>query len=366
MVEDYEALFISRFLKSRLLSWEQAQGVDLEKALGDAATVRQVLNDYEAEGYADYVKAALEPEDAGVRLGRLLEKGPGLMTEPSSAMDGGQLGLLFMAGKSWELPEYVLRLAEIDEVPDIRMHFPSRDAMTKWEGQTRRVLEEMASYLQWIEDVLIRDDTQPVMLLRDTLLICLGLVWKNRYSPKALIFNRTFTNAYAGFEEIYEILIYEALYKSLMSSRELLPLDQLRKEYRECAFSPGVLPQDFIDDTKAQLDQLGLEKPPVFVESGVNGTFPLWLLSYFKDEGGMLLYNTVPWLYELYDGLAYRGYEFLRDVETIVSHNWLFQLDLDCPKTVPSRVRETMDNRTLALAHYEIATFRQLVEGKIS
>lgn len=363
MVEDYESLYISRFLNQRLSVWEKANETSSQSVVDEALTIRKVLDDYISEGYAEYVKAALEPGDAGLRLDALLRNASLPKDNVQLAMDGGQLGLLFMAGASWELPDYLEKLSQLDVLPEISKHFPDEDSAMRWKEQTERVLKEMAAYLDWVMRALDNADAQPVMLLRDALLIHLGLQWKGGYSPKALIFNRAFTNAYGEFEEIYEILIYEALYKSLAESDAPLSLGELRHHYREEALANGLLPEDFVGDTKRQLQMLGLEKPPMFVESGVNGTFPLWLLSHFGDEGGMVLYNTVPWLYEIYDRVAFRGYEFLRDVETIVSHNWLFQLDLDSPKVIPSKIRETTDSRTLDLAHYEIVTFRRMVEA---
>lgn len=360
MVEDYESLYISRYLNEKLSLWESAEVANSQSIIEEATTIRKVLDDYISEGYAEYVKAALKPGNAGVRLDALLRNAPCSEDGPL-AMDGGQLGLLFMAGASWELPDYLKNLSQLDELPEIERHFPDDDAAKRWKEQTERVLKEMAAYLDWVLTALDQTDSQPVMLLRDALLIHLGLQWKGKHSPKALIFNRAFTNAYGEFEEIYEILIYEALYKSLVESDALLSVAELRRRYRKEALA-GVLPKEFVVDTRRQLDALNLERKPMFVESGVNGTFPLWLLSHFGDDGGMLLYNTVPWLYEIYDRIAFRGYEFLRDVETVVSHNWLFQLDLDGPKAVPSRIRQTTDARTLDLAHYEIVTFRRMVE----
>ena len=53
--------------------------------------------------------------------------------------------------------------------------------MRRWQDKTALLMTEMAGFLRWLDDWLAaRPGTVPVPLLRDTLLIHLGLTWLGR------------------------------------------------------------------------------------------------------------------------------------------------------------------------------------------
>jgi hypothetical protein len=92
----------------------------------------------------------------------------------------------------------------------------------------------------------------------------------------------------------------------------------------------------------------------------VQGTFPLFLLSLTANKGEMVFYTTTPWLYPTYEQIMFRkNYNYLRDMETIVAHDYLFQF-----KTMQDGkvlVEETTNVTARCLALYEIQTFKAIM-----
>jgi hypothetical protein len=74
------------------------------------------------------------------------------------------------------------------------------------------------------------------------------------------------------------------------------------------------------------LATLALEGTPLFIESGVQGTFPLCLLALTGTTGDLVLYTTTPWLYPTYAPVIFqKNYHYLREMETIVAHDYLWK-----------------------------------------
>jgi hypothetical protein len=112
---------------------------------------------------------------------------------------------------------------------------------------------------------------------------------------------------------------------------------------------------------RAYLATLALDGTPLFIESGVQGTFPLCLLALPGTTGDMVLYTTTPWLYPTYAPVVFqKNYHYLREMETIVAHDYLFQLKTVQDGTV--MVEETTNATARCLALYEIQTFKALLK----
>jgi hypothetical protein len=96
----------------------------------------------------------------------------------------------------------------------------------------------------------------------------------------------------------------------------------------------------------------------------VQGTFPLFLLSLTGNKGDMVFYTTTPWLYPTYAPIVFqKNYHYLREMETIVAHDHLFQL-----KTVQDGrvlVEETTHEQARRLALYEIQTFKAILQRRM-
>ena len=89
--------------------------------------------------------------------------------------------------------------------------------------------------------------------------------------------------------------------------------------------------------------------------------FILTLLTLSGPAADMLLYTTVPWLYDTYAPVVcQRNYNYLRDMETVVAHDHLFRFGAWRKGKV--YVTETTGDRIRRLAAYEIRFFRQLAD----
>jgi hypothetical protein len=87
---------------------------------------------------------------------------------------------------------------------------------------------------------------------------------------------------------------------------------------------------------------------------------PLFLLSLTANPGEMVFYTTTPWLYPTYAQIVFRkNYNYLREMETIVAHDYLFQF-----KTMQEGkvlVEETTNEIVRSLALYEIQMFKAIM-----
>lgn len=220
----------------------------------------------------------------------------------------------------------------------------------------------MAGFLRWIDDRLrARPDRVPVPLLRDTLLIYLGLTWLGRH-PLPVFISRAFANTWNTNHPIHETLA-DIVYRVLLE-RGACSLATMRRRYAELLQGhPGVVPAPFMQACREQLASLGDGRAPAFIESGAQGTFILPLLALSGPSAGMLLYTTVPWLYRTYAPSVYQpNYNYLREMETIVAHDHLFRFSAWRNGRV--YVVESTDGRMRRLAAYEIRLFRQLVADR--
>src|SRR5262249_7045015 len=161
-------------------------------------------------------------------------------------------------------------------------------------------------------------------LLRDTLLVQMGLSWVHRSGipirePKPVCMGRRFAD-YVGEDP--------------------------------------AIPVAFRQASRAYLEALALEGRPLFIDSGVQGTFPLWLLALSRDVGDMVFYVTAPWLYKTYESVVFRkNYNNLREMETIVAHDHLFQFKAMQAGRV--FIEETPNEHVRSLALYEIQVFKE-------
>lgn len=373
--------YVAGYYRRRLDAWEAldpatADPAALLAAAGEASALRKFLADIAEEGYAGTVRRLEAATGARARLGRFLAAalprlGPEGEAERFSLAPRGRLaGLPLPAaagtGPAVELDEYLAGLEARAERPgDLGACFPDAGARRAWEGRTATILAELGGFLGWLAARLEATGAVPVPVLRDTLLVHLGLGWlRRRGRPlrpcRPLAIGRAFADRFGDGRDIHGTLgdlIYDVLLE-----RDPCDLATLRGEFaRRALAAPGV-PAAFTRASRACLEALGLDAPPLFVESGVQGTFPLWLLALGDGAGDLALYATLPWLGLTYAGRVYQpNYNYLRDVETLVAHDHLFTVAAVGDGRV--RVAETRDERARCLALHEIRAFRRLVEG---
>ena len=166
-------------------------------------------------------------------------------------------------------------------------------------------MAEMTGFLRWIDDWLAaRPGMIPVPLLRDTLLIYLGLTWLGRQALPLFV-SRTFADTWGDDHRIHETLA-DVIYRVLLE-QGACSLATMRQRFAEQLRDvPDVVSVPFMHACRQQLAALDGGGPPAFIESGVQGTFILPLLALSDPAAGMLLYTTVPWLYDTYAPIVYQ------------------------------------------------------------
>ena len=163
----------------------------------------------------------------------------------------------------------------------------------------------------------------PVPLLRDTLLIHLGLTWLRRYGvpipeSQPLLIGRKFADLCGNGRDIHGVL-GNVIYRVLMDEHPR-DLATLQHHFATAVHADPAIPASFTQACRDYLATLALDGTPLFIESGVQGTFPLFLLSLTNNTGDMVFYTTTPWLYPTYEQIVFRkNYNYLREMETIVA-----------------------------------------------
>lgn len=223
----------------------------------------------------------------------------------------------------------------------------------------------MAAFLHWICARFAQPvPVVPVPLLRDTLLIHLGLTWLRRYGmpvpeSKPLIIERKFADLCGNGRAIHGAL-GDRIYRVLMDVPRC-DLVTLRRHFAMAVHADPAMPASFTQACRDYLATLALDGTPLFIESGVQGTFPLFLLSLTGNTGEMVFYTTTPWLYPIYEPIVFRkNYNYLREMETIVAHDHLFQFETMQDGKI--LITETTNETARRLALYEIRTFKALVQ----
>jgi hypothetical protein len=342
---------------------------------GEASALHKFLTDILEEGYTTTVNRLIGQTDAFNRLQRFLsivlpQLGgfsererfylfPDLIPLPQLTTE------TFTGGATWELQAYLDYLDHLSDAPvDIAPCFEHADQQQRWQAKTQVLMTEMVAFLHWLYARLAQPaPVVPVPLLRDTLLIHLGLIWLRRSGmpipvPQPLIIGRKFADLCGNGREIHGALgnvIYRVLREA--HSRDLATL---RRHFATAVHAEPVIPASFTQACRDYLATLAMDGIPFFIESGVQGTFPLFLLSLTGNTGEMVFYTTTPWLYPTYAPIVFqKNYHYLREMETIVAHDHLFRLKTVQDGTV--LVEETTNATAQCLALYEIQTFKAMV-----
>jgi hypothetical protein len=373
--------FVAQYYAERLHWYEH---LDLtrctEAALldiaGEASALHKFLIDILEEGYTTTVNRLVGQTDALNRLQQLLSTVLSHVGGPSERErfylfpDLIPLPQLttetFVGGVTFELQAYLDRLDHLSDDPvDIAPCFKQADQQQRWQAKTQVLMTEMVAFLHWICARLAQSTPLvPVPLLRDTLLIHVGLTWLRRYGvpvpeSQPLMIGRKFADLYRDSRDIHGAL-GDCIYRVLMTEHPR-DLATLQRHFAMAVHADPAIPASFPQACRDYLATLTLDGSPLFIESGVQGTFPLFLLSLTGNAGEMVFYTTTPWLYPIYEQIVFRkNYNYLRAMETIVCHDHLFQF-----KTMQDGkvlVEETTNERVRSLALYEIQTFKAMLK----
>ncbi len=356
---------------------------------GEASAIKKFMLYALEEGYEQELRFVLEPPISTLlRLDRFV---PEVMRQLGTASERERFYLFPQevrvplkgpeeapGGEVFELEEYLAGLLERSARPvDVGPCFDDDNMRRLWQAKTRVLMEEMAGFCLWlVERILERPGLVPVPLLRDALLphLALSILQQSGVAlpaPRPLLFSRKlvarFQDPAAGRDALYLELAH-VLYRVLLDRRPGDPRALYRAFADRVRESPAI-PAALFEASHRLLDALDLDGPPLFLETGVQGTFPLWLLAVANagdstGAGDLALYTTAPWLYEVYDGVVYRKHhQYLYDRETVAAHDRLFQLEDEDGPGGRILVRETADETTRRLALYELHAFQQIVGG---
>jgi hypothetical protein len=373
--------FVAQYYAERLHWYEHldltrcAEAALLDIA-GEASALHKFLIDILEEGYTITVNRLIEQTDAFNRLQGFLSTvlpylgGPSARERFYLCPDLIPLPQLttetFAGGAIFELQAYLDHLEHLLDAPvDITPCFDSASQMQRWQAKTQVLMTEMVAFLHWICARLAHSAyVVPVPLLRDTLLIHLGLTWLRHHgmsipAPQPLLIGRKFTDLYGYGNDTYGALS-NGIYRVLMEDRPR-DLATLQRHFARAVHADPAIPASFTQACRDSLAALALDGTPLFIESGVQGTFPLFLLSLTDKTGDMVFYATTPWLYPTYAPIVFqKNYHYLREMETIVAHDHLFQLKTVQDGTV--MVEETTNATARCLALYEIQTFKAMLQ----
>jgi len=361
----YERLDLTRYTETALLD-----------VAGEASALHKFLIDILEEGYTTTVNRLVGQTDAINRLQRFLSTvlqhlgGPSERERFYLFSDLIPLPQLttetFAGGAMFELQAYLDRLDHLSDDPvDIAPCFEHVDQQQHWQAKTQVLMTEMVAFLHWICARLAQPiPVVPVPLLRDTLLIQVGLTWLRHHgvsipAPQPALIGRKFADLCGNGRDIHGAL-GNVIYRILMDDHPH-DLATLQRHFATAVHADPAIPASFTQACRDYLATLALDGTPLFIESGVQGTFPLFLLSLIDNTGDMVFYTTTPWLYPTYAPVVFqKNYHYLREMETIVAHDYLFQL-----KTMQDGkvfVEETTNEVVHRLALYEIQTFKAMLK----
>jgi hypothetical protein len=372
--------FVAQYYAERLHVYEQldltrCSDAALLDVAGEASALHKFLTDILEEGYTTTVTRLVGRTDALNRLQRLLSTALTQLGAPSERERFYLFPELiplpqftpktFSGSTTYELQEYLNHLDhQSDRAVDIAPCFESAHQQHRWQAKTQVLLTEMAAFLHWICQRLTQPvPVVPVPLLRDTLLIHLGLTWLRRQVPipvpQPVLIGRKFADQCGNGRAIHGAL-GDSIYRVLMETPRC-DLATLRHHFASTVHTEPAIPTSFTQACRDYLATLALDGIPLFIESGVQGTFPLFLLSLTDNRGEMVFYTTTPWLYPTYESIVFRkNYHYLREMETIVAHDHLFQFKEQRDGKV--LVQETTNETARRLALYEIRTFKAIVQ----
>jgi hypothetical protein len=373
--------FVAQYYVERLHYYErldlgQCPEAQLLDVAGEASALHKFLTDILEEGYTATVNRFVEQTDAITRLQQFLTTVLHVLGPPSERERFYLFPELiplpqctaetFTGGTTYELQAYLDHLDHLADQPvDIVHCFDNAQQCQRWQEKIQVLLTEMAAFLHWICARLAQPvPVVPVPLLRDTLLIHLGLTWLRRYGmpvpeSKPLMIGRKFADLCGNGRAIHGAL-GDRIYRALMDVPRC-DLVTLRRHFVMAVHADPAIPASFTQACRDYLATLALDGTPLFIESGVQGTFPLFLLSLTGNTGEMGFYTTTPWLYPIYEPIVFRkSYNYLREMETIVAHDHLFQFETMQDGKI--LITETTNETARRLALYEIRTFKALVQ----
>ena len=229
-LQHYEGLDLGRCAEGELLA-----------AAREASALRKFIADLVEEGYTDTAALLGDGIGAAVRLRRFLGAALEVLGPPAERErfylipEAVRLQIpptaeAFAGAPEISLHDYMDQLKALSSDPiDISGCFDDPRRMRRWEHKTAQVMAEMVGFLRWIDDRLRACPVMvPVPLLRDTLLVHLGLTWLGR-QPLPVFISRTFANTWSTAHPIHETLA-DVVYRVLLEQGSC-SLETMRRRF---------------------------------------------------------------------------------------------------------------------------------------
>jgi hypothetical protein len=381
---EIEIEFLIPYYQSKLQFFKQLKldnctKDELLKYGEEASSLRKIMADYQEEGLYKVFKALsirINPnpfeflqtfiQDILKRLGETSEAAFYLL--PQTVQPNCLNDIHFATDNTQELNTYLAKInQQALDMPNIKTSFASSQQMALWQGNTEVIMHEQTAFLSWcVKKIRQQPNVTPIFLLRDTLLPYLGYLWLRQHHPdlpeaKPLLLSRKFLSSQTGNEDFYFDLGY-IIYRFL-TEKPNADFATLCHYFAQYALTHPNLPQPFLQSSRDYLASLQLTKPVFIVETGLHGTFPLWLLTLIQNQGDFVLYATAPWLKTNYqDRIFCQNYNYMRDMETIIIHEYLFRFHHFSQGQV--FIAETSNSHIKALSLYELVCFKQQMQAK--
>ena len=378
--DNIQVRFLTGYYQQRLAVYEHIafSGYTRKQLLDiglEASSLKKFLLDCYEEGYDCFVDLIALPLNTLERLQKFLQRLLQFLGETSEqalfhlfpeVIEHSLLQPTHFDGEICELSALLESLEHQTQRPvDISGCFSEPQHLQQWQAKTALIMDEMLAFMGWTLQHFRRQPPgwTPVFLLRDTLILYFGYLWLFRNGllpelPQPLLLNRKFLMVAEGNEDAYEAVLLESLYEALSEHpQDAADFCKLAGQHLQ----EKALPLSFQRETRAYLQRLVGARPILMIESGLHGSVPMWVLNQCENKGTFLLYTTAPWLREVYrDNTFHQNYNYLRDMETSVAQNDLFQF-----RSIENQrilVNKTSQPHIEKLALYELHHFRRLLE----
>jgi len=378
--DNTQVRFLAGYYQQRLAVYEHIEfsGYARKQLLDiglEASSLKKFLLDCSEEGYHCFVDLIALPLKTLERLEIFLQRLLQFLGETSEqalfhlfpeVIEHSLLQPSHFEGETYELSALLESLEPQTQRPvEISDCFSDPQHLQQWQAKTALLMDEMLAFMEWTLKHFRRQPSGcvPVFLLRDTLILYFGYVWLFRHGllpelPQPLLLNRKFLMVTEGNEDAYETVLLESLYEALSEHpQDTADFCKLASQH----LHDKALPLSFQRETRAYLQRLAGSRPIFMVESGLHGSVPLWVLSQCENQGTFLMYTTAPWLREVYqENTFHQNYNYLRDMETSVAQNHLFQF-----RSIENQrilVNKTNQPHIEKLALYELHHFSRLLE----
>jgi hypothetical protein len=341
---------------------------DLKLILQQASNLKKFLEDIREEGYEKTYVTFCNEINAVKRLERLLADGLrrlGSKTEAElfylcSEKYRLELPITTERFKSYELDSYLTKLQNLSR-SDLVKTIVTNPKYAKLLERLEIILNEMVGYIQWL--LQPGRATNYLFLLRDTLLPYLGIreIYRrgSNFEAIPILISRQFMGAFGNEQRLFN-LIADPIYNSLEFNDQVdLAGFWANYQYQLQSYTDSEY-LTLAAATKRYLQPKLSSKVYTAVESGVQGSIPLFLMTISTKINGWKMYTTVPWLFQIYQPHIFNpNYNYLRDMETFISHDRLFGFaDF---KNDQVFIKEYQNEELQTLAYYEIVRLKEKV-----